>query len=271
MSKGLIMRKLLLTIPIFLFLRIFLELILSWSFWLLSNFGIMVLYPFIYYIILVLLLWVTTFNSCKIIKDFNLEKKKKIILMFVFAFFRILMFFYGLSILYYFLFLFFPSMWHLVMGVWIISLVLTILSVVFKRKKIKKLKNKWYIFIIVLLQLFSGLWLFSWLESLKSPWTTWWNSTMYFWWMAVIFFISLLDFSVILGKNIFNYVINWFSRLFIGIITIYWVCSYWFPDWDRVSDGEVLARRSVIVIWVIFIIEWVLFSVSYFLAPSSKE
>ncbi len=158
-------------------------------------------------------------------------------------------------------------MWYLVMMFWVFSLIITIKFVLYNKEQTKTSKNK---FINILLILFYVL-ILDWLESLKSPWTTWWNSVLFMWWVTVIFFIFLSNLIVVLGNNTFNYRLIWISRLSVGLITIFLIGKYWFPNWDWVYHEEVVARWSVIFIWVISIIEWTLFSVNHLLKSSTKK
>lgn len=157
------------------------------------------------------------------------------------------------------------------MIVWFISLIVTIIFVIFKNKKSKVFKFDLISVFIVLLHIFLFKPTLSWLELLKSPRITMWDSLLFEWCAKVIFFIFLLNLVVILGKNTFNYMVTWFFRLFIWLNIIYWVWKYWFFEWDWGYSESVMAKWSVIFIWIIFIIEWVLLLVSYLIRSPIKK
>jgi len=158
-------------------------------------------------------------------------------------------------------------MWYIVIIIWFFSLIMTTKLVLYKGKKYKKDKSNLIKFFDILYNIILSVLILYWLEWLKNPWWTWWNSPLFFWWIIVIFFILLLNLGVKLNKNVFYYRINWFFRLLVGLVTIFLVGKYWFPEWISmwIYKDEIIARWSVIFVWVIFIIEWVLFSVSHLL------
>ena len=130
----------------------------------------------------------------------------------------------------------------------IISLYITIV----KNKRIFKEKTPFYAILIysLLIIWYSVFFLFN-MEWLKSGWTTWWNFALGL--SEVLAIIMILIYTIV-PQNL----VLWYSKLFIWIIHILLIWKFGFPESYWVWVDEIHARWTVILISLVFMVEWMI-------------